>query len=255
MKIVTLVLLIITSSFSFNGELFFKNHSPLFWEGLSDIRFGQSKEEVLTILNKNLPTIQEYGKRYNLNRKMVVWTDSITTEDWVAQTNPRSKFRSGRFRLEMPREYIKLYMYGVSKIYIGFKDTIGVDKLFCFTIYNGANPFYINIKSKYADRTEVTGLYHVGINYEKFKVKFLYHVLEEIGYGRNCRDFNYNCQKEALDGGYIFTVDPNVRLEWHKRGNLFNIQYLFDMESYERATANNIVEWEKENSNKYPSLN
>lgn len=253
MKNLIAIALLASTSFAANGEDFFLKNSNHFWEGLDSIRFKQSDKEVLDILKKNLPKIQKYAYRWKFYDKLSVWVDSISVEDWTnATSNPSRYIRNLRYNVSMPRDSLKAYMFGFKKIYIGTEK----EKLMCFSFYTGPNEVYKNVKSKYTKTESVTGLFHISLNYKKFKESYLRYVNEYVGYGRKCYEYEYNCDEtnQHPNEHTIKTKDKDVNIDWSKDGNLLSIVYYFDYSSLRDAFSNNVMEWERKNSLKYPNL-
>jgi hypothetical protein len=228
----------------------------MFWEGLKEIRFQQNDSIVTATLKKNINLIQAQANKYGYKKKLTVWTDSLSSENWFSSNSIQPYPKTGSYKLGMNPKATRYYMFGLKKVFVGSKDSTGKEELICFTFYVGDNPVKANIKSKYASSVEINGLIHFGINYRKFKVKYLYHVLEEVGYGRSCYTYHYNCMDEDkfAERGDVITTDKDVLINWSKYGDLFSVTYHLDFDSYRNALGKNIRDWRISNSLKYPSL-
>lgn len=246
------IALIASTSFAANGEDFFLKNSKHFWEGLDSIRFEQSDSQVLSILNKNLPTIQRYAERWKFNGKLTVWVDSISQEYWVNSTYKNPYIRNFRNVSGVKQVYLKSYMLGFKKIYIGTEK----EKLMCFSFYTGPTKVIKYINSPYTKTKNVSGLIHISINYESFKEKYLRYVNEYIGYRRGCDVHEYNCDetKYSPNEHRITTKDEDVTVDWTKDGPLLSILYHFNYASLEDAFSRNAYIWTTKNSLKYPNL-
>lgn len=256
MKKMSLLCLVASTSFAYNGEEFFTNNASLFWEGTDSIRFQQSPTRVISLLNNNLKTIEEFSNRFGSNYKLSVWADTTSRVKYFLSNWP-SKVDYQMVNAKKAGcswDDVTLGRVGLTTVYVGNKDSNFV--LMAFTFYKGSKEFRRNVKSEYAEEESVKGLFAWSINMEDFKQSYLSHVLEDVGYGRPCRkDVTINCQNKIDKGGYIVTKDKDVSINWHKEGNLLDIHLTANyVTSLPAALKTNLSNWSKSVEIKHPAL-
>lgn len=258
MKKVSLVALIASTTFAYNGENFFINTAPLLWEGTKDIRFQQKPEKVVEILNANMGEIQAFAKKYDVNKKLEVWIDSTSTTRYFLSTYVRKidyQIVNAK-KAGCPWSDVTAGRLGLRNVFVGNRDSNYV--LMCFTFYNGSKIFKRDVKSEFVETESIKGLFSWSINMDGFKSEYLNHLLNDVGYGRGCgRQHSYNCQIKDFDkaGGEIVTTDKDAYTIWRKDGDLLNVRFKANyVSTFPAALKANLSNWVISNQFKHPAL-
>lgn len=203
------------------GKKFFTGAFRDFWPNLYNVCLSDDEPTIRTSLSKQLTQIFHVrNKRFSpYVHDLEVWSDSISFNQWFNDGNwPYSGIFKSTYEVRDIEKIKPLYpfYFGIHVTYVGSR--IWKDTVMAFTFYTGeSNRFKSNATVKHGPRQTVRGLFDIAISTKNFTNDYYTYVLDTLGYGRSCSEYEYNCSYmdgrlrfiKVQDKDVLVVFDPN----------------------------------------------